>query len=236
MKTKILFLAFLFLPIIAHAETEIPRISVTGNAKKEVLPDEMNWSLFIQHRDKNLSDLASKHASSTANIVSVIKDSGILSAKIKTTQMSFNEEWDYSGTQRFKNGYTASTSVSFTLNDFSKYLKLWQKLSEYPEVSVNGVNFSHSEYETIQNEIKSAALLNAKNKASKMAETLGVRLGQVIYIGDNSEPIVHPVNYQMRESRMDMMAKSSVGGASPVEPGMIKIDSDVRVDFRIIGE
>lgn len=216
---------------VAQAETLVPRVTVVGFAKKEVVPNEMNWNLQVQHKDKDLENLASKHAAATSEINQLLKQLAIKENKLKTSQMSFSENWEYLNESRIRLGYVASTNISFILSDFSKYLSIWQKLSQFPEVSVNGVNFSHSEIEKIQDELKTEALLDAKKKALSMAATLRVRLGSVIYIGDNAEPSVQP---QFFESRSMSAMKADSG--SPVEPGSMEVRSEVRVDFRIEGE
>lgn len=223
------FLAPCFL---AQAEILVPRVTVVGVAIKEVTPNEMNWRLTVEHQDKDLEALASKHAAVTSEVNQSLKQMGIKENKLSTSQMSFSENWDYINQSRIKMGYRASTNINFTLSDFSKYLSIWQKLSQFPEVSVGGVSFSHSDVEKIQDKIRAEALFDAKRKAETMAATLGVSLGQVIYIGDNAAPAPQP-QFLERSAALSMRADA---GGSPVEPGSMEIRSEVRVDFRIAGE
>ena len=228
MKTyiKAIFLILLF-PFICMAEDSTPKISVTGFAKEKVTPDEINWSLTITSKDKNLETLANAHTDIASKVLKALKSLGVKKENLKTSQMRFNEEWNYSGRKRFKDGYVASTNVNFKFNDFSKYLPVWKKLSEYEQVAVNSANFSFSKVKEIREKLKNKALLNAKEKAQDMVKTLGLSLGEVLYISESSSPVVRP-RYQKEVSLASARAEA------PIEPGSTDITSSVFVDFRII--
>ncbi len=214
----------------SYADDFIPKISVEGMAKVEVVPDRMNWQISVSHKDRGLESLASKHANTTSTVLSALKELGVEKKTLKANQMSFSEDWSYINNQRVKNGYVASTSISFELADFSRYLDIWKKISQYPEVSLGSVTYSFSKRDEIEQDIKSKALLNAKEKAEQMTKTLGVHLGQVIYISDST---TGGDSFQPRMlGELSSFAKES----APVEPGIAEIRSNVRVEFRILSE
>ena len=93
MKTyiKAIFLILLF-PFICMAEDSTPKISVTGFAKEKVTPDEINWSLTITSKDKNLETLANAHTDIASKVLKALKSLGVKKENLKTSQMRFNEE------------------------------------------------------------------------------------------------------------------------------------------------
>ena len=60
-----------------------------------------------------------------------------------------------------------------------------------------------------------------------MVKTLGLSLGEVLYISESSSPVVRP-RYQKEVSLASARAEA------PIEPGSTDITSSVFVDFRII--
>ena len=216
------------LPVIALAEDQVPKISVTGIAKKKVTPDQIEWSVVITTKDKNLESLSSKHNNISSRVLDSLRGLGVEKENLKTSRMRFNEDWNYSGGKRFKDGFVATTNLNFKFSDFSNYLAVWKKLSKFEQVAVNSANFSYSKSMEVQKELKNKALLNAKDKAESMAKTLGVSVGQVLYISEAGYKNIAPrYNALASESRISK-------AQAPIEPGSTEISSSVLVDFRII--
>jgi len=229
MKAFRLIILVFFLPAMAIADTQIPKISVTGVAKKTVTPDQMEWSLAITSKDKNLEVLSNQHVKISSKVLNSLKNLGIKKEDLKTSRMRFNEDWSYSGGKRFKDGFVARTNINFKFSDFSKYLSIWKKLSEFDEVAVNSANFSYSKHQETKDELKNQALINAKEKAQSMAKTLGVDVGQVLYLSEGVKQ-----NKARRYNEASALASRSAKAEAPIEPGSTEVFSSVLVEFRIV--
>lgn len=211
-------------------ETQLPHVSVVGTASEKVTPDVMDWQLRVESKGADLKAVAEEHTKTSAVVLAILKSFKIAPEKTQTTGMSFGEEWRYRSGTKVKEGYKASTNISFQLSDFSLYNGLWAQLSGVKNVSVNRVSYNYSKRKELQSKMRVKALLDAKSRAVELAETLGSRVGEPLVITESRH---NPVTY--RSGNMLMADQSRVGaGQSPVASGQIEIRKEVSVTFRLL--
>lgn len=215
-------------------ETTLPNVTVYGTATTEVTPDQMNWSLTITNKGADLSRVADAHNKIVAKVLTLLKDNGVKEEKVQTARMEFGENWEYRNNNRVKEGYFASTSVAFELDDFDKYKTLWSGLATIPQVSIGGIAYDHSKRIDYQNETRIKALLAAKQKANALAETLGSSIGEPLLIEEDSSP---RYGYQSNFFSPSMARADQLNngqGQVVLAPGEIAINARVKVSFRLI--
>lgn len=208
-----------------------PHVTVFGTATTEVVPDQMNWSVQIQTRGLKLATVAEEHDKTVQNILLLLKNSKLAKTNIQTSAMQFGENWEYRNNERLRNGYIATTSVSFKLNDFDLYKKLWLALADMPSVSVESVSFDHTKRIEYQNETRQKAIKAAKEKAAALAEAIGSEIGEPIFIEEEQDEIVRPMMFN--NLRMAQAAAAPEEGES-VAPGTIPIKARVHASFRLL--
>ena len=209
------------------ANFEQPYVAVQGFAEKEVKPDQLTWRLSVRNEAKTSIEVAKLHDKSVANVVKLLKKHGIDSKLIQTTHMQLSENKRYQNNQWIKEGFFASSQMAFELKDLDKYKTLWNALAEFPEVSMNGFNYSHSEEKKIRNELRAVALINAKQKATSMANVLGVKAGKPLAIEEVSSGGPVPVRGPQ------MMARAKLEDNSNLSPGTIEFQMTVNVTFAL---
>jgi len=150
--------------VSAHPDFSRPHISVSGNAVKEVSPDIVVWSLSLRSEGKKPDDLAMQHANRLSGLLSYLNQQGIKKDKVQTQHMQLSENWNYNNGKRFKQGYFASSSISFT-SSIVVYAELWKGLASQDGVSVSGSQFDIENRIPIQVEARNSALQAAKEKA-----------------------------------------------------------------------
>lgn len=216
--------------VVQATELQWPHVSVTGIATEKVAPDVMNWQLKVESKGADLKSVAADHTKTSAEVLQILKSFKVTADKTQTTGMSFGEEWRYRSGSRVKEGYRASTNISFQLKDFSMYNGLWTRLSTVKNVSVSGVTYDYSKRKVLQSKMRVKALLNAKSRAIELAETLGSNVGEPLVIEEGRQ---NEVAYR---SSNRMLASDSPGGSgqSSVASGQIEIKMKVSVSFRLL--
>ncbi|MCK5834114.1 MAG: SIMPL domain-containing protein [Lentisphaeria bacterium] len=215
---------------IQAEKNQLPNVSVTGVATEKVAPDVMNWQLRIESKGADVTLVAADHTKTAAVVLGILKSFKVSSDKTQTTGMSFGEEWRYRSGSRVKEGYKASTNISFQLKDFSSYSGLWTKLSTVKNVSVSNVSYDYSKRKALRSKMRVKALLNAKARAVELAETLGSKVGEPLLIEEGRPS---PVAY--RSSNRMMASDSPVeSGQSSVAAGQIEVKMEVSVSFRLL--
>jgi uncharacterized protein YggE len=222
-------------PLAFSKDTQIPYVSVTGSAITEVQPDRMLWNVRIQSKSPSLEGVAKSHTKSMEQILQFLKMKRhkVEQESMQTSAMSFRENWTYKKHTNVKDGYVASTNITFLTTDMNVYKDIWMGLSKWKEVSINGVQYQNSKQLELQKETRIKALLAAKEKAEVLAHTAGVQLGKPLMIEDNSygHDVVHKTNLRRKES---MALDASLNSSGAIAPGKISIQMRVKVRFELV--
>jgi len=111
------------------------------------------------------------------------------------------------------------------------YEKLWFGLAQIDGVSIQNVEYGHSDRIRLQNESRQKALLAARDKAAQLANTLGAQLGGVLKIEEAASQ-VGPFPVARMASNV-MYAQEAQAPAHVLEPGQIIISTQVHAVFKL---
>jgi len=221
----------LLLTVPALADEGPPTITVTGTAFTEVVPDQMVWQLRVQNKGPELEGVASAHHELVGSVLALLKNDGIEEKETRTSRMTFGENRVYRQGTQYKEGYIASTSVTFTSTDLDAYSKMWMKLAGFEGVEVLGVGYDLADRITVQDETRREALRAAQRKAADLADVLGATLGGPLHIVEQGSGIRPLPTY----SNKAMMMEADAGGGAPAQaPGQITIRMGIEAVFRLV--
>ena len=219
-----------FTAALPAAENELPGVTVFGTATIKVTPDLMLWNLTVSNQGLKLPAVAEQHAKLVGQVLSFLKERGIKDSELQTSQMEFGENWEYRNQSRVKEGYFASTRISFRTADLSAYKPLWLGLAAISGVTVDGVDYDHSKRIDYQNETRRKAVLAAKEKAADLAKALGAEIAEPLRIEEDLG-----VNGAAQKTSNQLTVESSEGAEQEsLAPGTIPIRTRVKVTFRLI--
>lgn len=235
MKKLILILLFSVFVCIngVSGDLGLPHITVYGEAKDLVTPDQMVWNLHVRNRDKTLNAVADYHKSAINEVVDLLLQNGIEEGSIRTSNMQLGDHWEYRNGVRLKEGFFASSVIVFTTDNLKLYESLWMGLASLNNLEVLSVRYELSDRSAYLNQIRGKALADARNKAETMAAALDAEIGEPMVIEEISGQDCSPV----RQRSAVLMEASRPAGQSdqPMSmPGKIDIDVSVRVTFRLI--
>ena len=237
MKTPVLLLLVSSLLCAVAAESdELPHVKVFGTAVTEVQPDLLRWRIKVGDEAAEVATVAESHAKDVEAVLAFLRQQGIPAKDIQTAQMQFSEHREYRSKSWVKEGYDASTVVTFTTTKLEQYQPLWLGLSRQRGVSVESVVWDSSRRIEVQNETRADALKAAKTKVAAMAKALGVEIAEPLAI---EEEIVSPYDSRMGNfARNTVSEAAGVGddGDGAVSPGAIEVRIRVQVTFRIVAK
>lgn len=225
--TIVLLLLLVACPAI-YAQSDIPHVEVLGTAKREVPPDEIHWRISIETTDSEVAEVSSRHSASVSKVLEYLRSEEIDQEALKTSRIHLSENWIYRSSSRIRDGFRASTEISFKSTDLTSYEHLWAELSQFEGISIDNVFFDVSGRIQLQNEVRIDALKMAKEKATSMAAALGLTILEPIRIEEIQDPyLVNP-----------MVNVVSRGGGDGEEvdstaPGLESITCRVKVVFRL---
>ncbi|RXR32517.1 DUF541 domain-containing protein [Flavobacterium piscinae] len=223
-KSMIILLTLVATSMNAQENKLVPQISVSGEGKVKVTPDQVVINLGVQNTGKDAAEVKKMNDETVDKVVKYIKKFGIPTSDFQTTNVSLYKSYDY---EKKKHNFQASQSITITLKDIKKYDELMMGLVDTGINNITGVEFKSSKIEEHKVTARKQAVLDAKKKAEDFATALNQKVGKAILITDNSQPMYQPPMYR------NVMMKAEAMDAIPetLAIGEIEIITNVNVSF-----
>ncbi len=228
MKTTFLFLVSFFV-LVTYAQEQknpVPQISVSGEGKVNVVPDQAVINLGFQNSGKDAKEVKKLNDEVIDKVIKFLKKSNIPASDYKTNNVYLYKSYDY---DKKAYNYQANQSLSLTLKDLKKYDEIMMGLNEAGVNSIQGVEFKSSKREVYESEARKKAMLNAKQKATDYVSAIGQKIGKALLISDSSQTHYPQPMYKTN------MATMAEDGASreTLAVGEIIITATVNVTFAL---
>jgi uncharacterized protein len=227
MKKIILLLIVFSSTLFSQEMKQTPQISVTGEGKIKVIPDEALITVSVETIDKDAKEAKRINDEISDKVLKLIKKKGILTTDFQTQRMTLNQNYDYNSK---KKNYVANQTISIHLKDLSKYEELMLELVDIGINRIQGIEFKSSKIKQLEKQARKDALLDAKARAEDYVSVLeNQRIGKALLISDNSQTnYPQPVYGRMMKS-MSVESDSTINETLAI--GEIEIISTVSVTF-----
>ncbi|WP_200976128.1 SIMPL domain-containing protein [Echinicola sp. 20G] len=233
-KAFLLFAVILIGSMAAFAQTVSNTIQVTGKSEISIIPDEAIVMVNIQKKSLKASDASAMLNKKIKEVENLVKKSDIKDYKITTENYRVNINRIYRDGSAKDSGYIASQTVKIKLeNPKNDIVKLVENLNNIEEIMYD-VSFSISDEmtKTYEKELLKSALLDAKEKALQISETMELGELKVHNINYSSSQSNYPRPVQMEYMRAQ---KNMSDGASPTfTPEEQKLSDEVHVTFKFV--
>ncbi len=184
MKKLLLVLALFGCMVHAQEVKQVSQISISGEGKIKVIPDEALITVSVQNTGKDAIEVKKKNDETIDVVLKLIKQKGISTADFQTQRVNLYKNYDYNTK---KNNYVANQTISIHLKDLSKYDNLMMDLVDKGINNIQGVEFKSSKIKEFEREARKKAMLDAKQKAEDYVSVLaGQKVGKALIITDNS--------------------------------------------------
>jgi hypothetical protein len=196
-------------------------IVIDGTGSMEVIPDSVTINFEINSEGDSTAEAKEANDNITNDVIDALIAQGLKREDIQTKNLYVSEKYDYSSDVRKLVGYTASHDLSVEM-----YTNDTEKISSIIDAGVNAGStlgyLSYSLSESQQNEIKteliSEATNNAKDKASKVAESLNSKLGRIVQISVSSNYNSGVIYYDYGYNTLAKGVSDSESRSSSIEP------------------
>lgn len=227
MRKAFLILATFFAIALQAQEQkpQIPQISVTGEGKVKIIPDQAVVTVGFQNTGKDAKEVKTLNDEVVDKVIKFLKKSGIPATDYKTNNVSLYKSYDY---EKKKYNFQASQTLIITLKDLSKYDEVMMGLNDAGVNSISGVEFKSSKMEDYERDARKKAVLNAKQKAQDYVSVLGQKVGKALLITDNSQSYIPQPMYK---GNMMEMAADGAAQRETLAVGELEINTNVSVTF-----
>lgn len=200
---------------------------VTGTGKASAKPDFATVEAGITAKGDNPQAVQDQINKVINAVSSSIKNLGIDSKDIQTSNYNVNPNYDYTGGSQKISGYSGNTNLRIRVKDISKVNSVIDAATAAGANQVNNLGFDITDKAAAENEARKLAVEDAKKKAQDAANIAGFKLGNIVNYSEN-------FNGQPRPVSMLQNASAGVGGVpTQVEPGSNEITVTVTLSYEI---
>jgi uncharacterized protein YggE len=200
-------------------------LSVSGSASAFVVPDTVSISLGVLTQAPSARETSDKNAVLMNAVISALKNQGLTDKEIQTSVFSIQPVYNYpnNGGAPTITGYSASNNVVVTTRMVDKVSDILDKAVAAGANQVNGISFMVSEekQKQIHDDLLAGAVKDARGKADKLAESLGVKITGVSSTSISEGGIPQPMALVIAEK------------AGPIQPGESQVSLSVQVTYII---
>ncbi len=207
--------------------TKSTTFDVTGEGKISVKPDIASVSLGIRTQVQTVKGVQDQINSTINKVSAAIKELGVDTGDIQTTNYSIYPDYDYSGSSQRIKGYSASTNLSIKVRDTDKVNSVIDAATSNGANEVLGISFEVDDETKAENEAREKAVADAKRKAQDAAKIAGFRLGRIINYSENFGDVPRPIPLSMG------VQLKAQGTPTQVEPGSSEITVTVTLSYEI---
>ena len=207
MKTIFLFLNLLIAAniTIAQSQTNIlessPYIQVSGEAEKEVIPDEIYLQFTLQERYDGKNKIQMDDLETELKQLLRKNDFNLENLTLADANA------DYITIKRKKKDVLASKDFEVKVATTGELTSVWNILDEVQAQNAYVSRVDHSQMEELKKEVKIMAVKNAKEKATYLLDAMDEKVGRVLYILEQTsyiQPYMRKSQVVNSLSMMDM--------------------------------
>lgn len=217
--------------------TSYSNISAVGKSEIVVNADIATVSFTVLEEAKSVSDAQKKVTDKINLVLNGLKVAEVADKDIKTEGYNINPKYESETIACFKypcppsksiiSGYEVSQTISLKIRDTKKIGSILDLLGKSGVSYTSGLQFSIDNKDEIMEKAKIEAIKDARAKADKIAEALGVDIVRMISYTDSSAPY-YPYASDMVSARYE-----KAGSETQVPTGEQKITSNVTVYYEV---
>ena len=223
-------------PVLAQSGAVVGRnVTVSGNGIVHVVPDQATIRFGVVTIDLDPEQARIDNASLSAATMNSIRDLGIEERKIQVNVLRIQpySEYDPELRRNVDKGFQAVREMRVVLNDIDLLPTLIARIVSEGANRINGITYGLQDESGPEQEALREALLDARQKATIMAETLDARLGTVLQISEQG--IVRPQPIQIQFERALSMKDAGVeANPDAYASGEIEVTANVTVVFGLL--
>jgi uncharacterized protein len=213
--------------------------SVSGEGKVTAIPDVAQFSFsVITEGDEDIAPLQEENVSATNKAIDFLKDQGVESKDIKTTNYNLEPKYEtYSCPTIYSSvtpcppaeivGYTITQTVSVKVRDFTKIGKIVSGVVDAGANSVSSLSFDVDDSTALENQAKEEAIAQAREKAELVAKAGGFQIGRLLSLEDSYG------SYYYGYGGSDLKAESVSASVPTIEAGSQEITANVTLRYEI---
>jgi len=208
---------------------EQPTLSVTGTGVASGSPDQCRIHISLNHIAETAADVLAATADIASKAVAALAEIEIEQCEVRTVGLSLQDFFDQS--KQKVTARVGSYQLDLIIRPIDEAGGVLASLSSAvgDALQIRGINLTIEDPEPLKSQARRLAIQDAKRKAAEIAEEVGVQLGPLISIQDESSG---PIRFVQTARAMPMSGQAGTANV-PIEAGNVSASSAVTLNYAI---
>ena len=198
-------------------------VSATGSVPAD--PDMASISTGVIVEADTAKDALARNSTVMAKLIDGLKALGIAPKDIQTTAVNVEPRYVQAkdGRPATISGYRVVNQVRLTVREVKRLGEILDSAITLGANQVNGISFDVANAETLKDDARKQAMVNAKRRAELYATAAGAQLGSVLTISEDVSSGPRPMP----------LARTAMAGNVPIEAGTRTLTVEVHVTYAL---
>ena len=183
-------------------------ITVTGEGQVEAAPDMATISLGVTHERAEAAEAMAAVSMAMTEMLSQLESLGLDERQLQTSRVTLNPVWsnhrrDVENPPRIT-GFVASNTLAVQVLNLDRLGPVLDAVIASGANEFSGLQFGIQDSTSLESQARAEAVIQARTKASELAEAAGVALGRVTSISEHNNGRVAPMRAEMAMRMADV--------------------------------
>jgi len=203
--------------IILHAEKDAVhpgQMVVTGTATLQVSPDCADLTMTLNGDAMRPGAAVDKLQKQELLLIAGLKKLGLEEADVKLSTLSIEPVYEWIAQRNVFKGYAARITLTATTKKFELIGPMMEAGADAGVTQMSS-QFRRSDLDALKKQVREQALIAAREKAKQTATTLGIHLGRVSGVNEQSSSYLYSNAYFPRVAN----SQATINDSSPIALG-----------------
>ena len=205
-------------------------IDITGQASVKGEPDSYIFSPTYQKKGTDRATIQNELQTQISGVVTQLKELGVAEKDITLQSSTYDNYYNDGTSEVSSNSLTVTVENKDIVQKVQDYLVTtnpYGQTTPYP-------SFTEAKRKELESQARTEAIKDAKVKAEKTANELGLKIGRVVAINDSGFGGGYPQPYATTKGGVSFESVDGGGNASlPVLSGQQEVSSSVQVTYEM---
>jgi uncharacterized protein len=205
-----------------------PQMTVSGTGTVRLAPDVATVNLGVTTQDTDIAQAVAANNLTAQAIAEAVQRLGVAPEDVRTSyfNVSPQPQYDPNGMPTGQTIYWVNNTLLVTLRQVDQLGTLLQAVVDAGANNINGISFDLSDKASAEEQARQAAMDDARERATRLAQAVGASLGEVLYISASSS--YGGMTYAAAE-----VSGAGATSAVPIAPGTLDVQVSVSVTYAL---